>query len=446
MAHTIESLLGETVQRPCGQEVSVRSLCGKERIVGFYFTASWSPPCRMFTPILTSFYESLRGESRPSGAGNDHLEIVQISWDRDEASFREAAGAAPWLSLPFQDRDRQRKLSRKFGVHGIPRLVLLDGETGRVITRDGFDRLQEDVRGSAFPWRRKPLSDVIKGTLLQAVEGSETPENVEASAVLENHKIVGFYFSAQWCGPCRYFDPELVRAYTALRKQGQSFQVIMISADRSEESFQRHVAGVPWPTVPFEDPRNQTIKTHLGVDGIPMLVLVDSATGVTITMQGRQALTQDPQCLEFPWHPKPIEDLIPLVSVAINERACVILFTDGTDGGLEQGRSVLTAAANKEIEKGEVRDLLFFIAGEDEFSENVRDFADLDDTCPLLVILDSPEQNVYVCPEVKLSPQIASQFVDSFLQGELTPTPIPPMLADESEAERVPESQAAAVV
>ncbi|GFS27982.1 nucleoredoxin-like [Elysia marginata] len=92
----------------------------------------------------------------------------------------------------------KRKLSRKFGVHGIPRLVLLDGETGRVITRDGFDRLQEDNRGSAFPWRRKPLADVIKGTLLKPVEGSETPEQVEAASVLESNKIVGFYFSAQW--------------------------------------------------------------------------------------------------------------------------------------------------------------------------------------------------------------------------------------------------------
>ncbi|GFS27986.1 nucleoredoxin [Elysia marginata] len=248
------------------------------------------------------------------------------------------------------------------------------------------------------------------------------------------------------CIPCRYFDPELIRAYTELKKKGQCFQVIMVSADRSEESFQRHAAGVPWLTMPFEDPRNQAIKAHLGVDGIPMLVLVDCASGATITMQGRQALTQDPQCQDFPWHPKAIEDLNPLASVVINERSCVILFTDGTEAGLEQGRSVLSAAANKENEKGDVRDLLFFVAGEDELSENVRDFADLDDTCPMLIILDSPEQNVYVCPDDKLSPQVASQFVDSFLQGELTPTPIPPMMADENLAECPPESQAEAVV
>ncbi|RUS83322.1 hypothetical protein EGW08_008944 [Elysia chlorotica] len=135
-----------------------------------------------------------------------------------------------------------------------------------------------------------------------------------------------------------------------------------------------------------------------------------------------------------------------MASVVINERSCVILFTDGSDSGLEQGRSVLSPAATKESEKGDVRDLLFFVAGEDELSENVRDFADLDDTCPMLIILDSPEQNVYVCPEAKLSPQVASKFVESFLQGELTPTPIPPMIADVNLAECPTESQVEAVV
>lgn len=92
----------------------------------------------------------------------------------------------------------QRKLSRKFGVHGIPRLVLLDGETGRVITREGFDRLSEDSTGSGFPWRRKPLHEVVKGTLLQAVEGSDVPQEVDANSALEGQSVIGFYFSAHW--------------------------------------------------------------------------------------------------------------------------------------------------------------------------------------------------------------------------------------------------------
>ena len=90
----------------------------------------------------------------------------------------------------------QRKLSRKFGVHGVPRLVLLDGETGRVITRDGFERLTQDTTGVGFPWRRKPIHDVIKGTLLQP--GQDTAKEITAKSALEGKSVIGFYFSAHW--------------------------------------------------------------------------------------------------------------------------------------------------------------------------------------------------------------------------------------------------------
>ena len=76
-----------------------------------------------------------------------------------------------------------------------------------------------------------------------------------------------------------------------------------------------------------------------------------------------------------------------------------------------------------------------YLYSQDEFSDNVRDFVDLDDTCPLLIILDSPEQNVYICPESKVTPKIASEFIDKFLNGELIPTPIPPMSADTDKSE-----------
>uniref|UniRef100_A0A0B7AXF3 Thioredoxin domain-containing protein n=1 Tax=Arion vulgaris TaxID=1028688 RepID=A0A0B7AXF3_9EUPU len=426
MAHTLESLLGETVTRASGQSVSVRSLCGKERVLGLYFSANWSPPCRMFMPTLASFYESLKDGSMVS---KDNLEIIQISWDKDIEGYKESTQSTPWLSLPWEQRDKQRKLSRKFGVHGIPRLVLLDGETGRVITRDGFDRLSEDSTGSGFPWRRKPLHDVLKGTLLQAVAGSEILQEIDANSAVDGQSVLGFYFSAHWCLPCRYFDPEIVRAYQTLRSRGEKFQVIFVSADRSEEAFQRHVAGMPWLTIPYEDSRNQAVKKHLGVDGIPMLVLVDEK-GTIITMNGRQAITQDPECKDYPWHPQPIEELAPLSSVQLNENICAIYFSDGTEAGLKQGMDVLSTAASREAEKGEERDIFFFIAGEDDFSDNVRDFADLDDTCPLLVILDSPEHNVYTCSEVKVTSNIALEFVDKFFRGELTPTPIPPLCAD----------------
>ena len=39
----------------------------------------------------------------------------------------------PWLALPFSERERKGALSSKFGVRGIPSLIVLEAETGKVI-------------------------------------------------------------------------------------------------------------------------------------------------------------------------------------------------------------------------------------------------------------------------------------------------------------------------
>ena len=37
---------------------------------------------------------------------------------------------------------------------------------------------------------------------------------VQADAVLEDKKVVAFYFSAHWCPPCRMFTPILAEFYS----------------------------------------------------------------------------------------------------------------------------------------------------------------------------------------------------------------------------------------
>ena len=57
--------------------------------------------------------------------------IVFVSSDRDQASFDEYFGSmGDFLALPFADRDTKGTLSSKFGVRGIPTLIVLkpDGE------------------------------------------------------------------------------------------------------------------------------------------------------------------------------------------------------------------------------------------------------------------------------------------------------------------------------
>ncbi|EFP07581.1 hypothetical protein GCK72_006232 [Caenorhabditis remanei] len=102
------------------------------KIVGFYFSAHWCPPCRAFTPILKDFY----------GEVDDDLEIIFVSLDRSESDLKnymeECHG--DWYHIPFGS-DTIKELSTKYGVSGIPALIIVK-EDGTTITQDGRNDVQ----------------------------------------------------------------------------------------------------------------------------------------------------------------------------------------------------------------------------------------------------------------------------------------------------------------
>lgn len=57
----------------------------------------------------------------------------------------------PWLAVPFDDASLQRRLSERFGVQGIPRLVIL-GPDGAVVAHDARAAVMADRAGAGFPW------------------------------------------------------------------------------------------------------------------------------------------------------------------------------------------------------------------------------------------------------------------------------------------------------
>jgi len=91
-------------------------------VVALYFSASWCGPCRQFTPQLAQFYARARAAGR-------RFEVVFVSADRDEASFKEYLGHMPWLAVPF---DRRQTAQMRFQVNGIPNLKIL-GPSGALL-------------------------------------------------------------------------------------------------------------------------------------------------------------------------------------------------------------------------------------------------------------------------------------------------------------------------
>jgi ubiquitin len=111
-----------------GKTVDTSSLVKGKKVVAIYFSAHWCPPCRGFTPTLSEFYKK---------ADENELEIIFVSSDSDESSFDDYFGSMPWSALPYSDRDRKGALASKYGVRGIPSLIVLDGATGETLVANG---------------------------------------------------------------------------------------------------------------------------------------------------------------------------------------------------------------------------------------------------------------------------------------------------------------------
>ncbi|KAI7839017.1 hypothetical protein COHA_007159 [Chlorella ohadii] len=118
------------------------ALAGKT--IGIYFSAHWCGPCRAFTPTLARVYETVKSK-------HDDFAIVFVSADRNPQQFEEYYGSMPWLAVPFQEHAVQQRLSSRFSVAGIPRLVIV-GPDGGVIASDARAAVMADRQGEHFPW------------------------------------------------------------------------------------------------------------------------------------------------------------------------------------------------------------------------------------------------------------------------------------------------------
>lgn len=115
---------GTLLQNPGAKPVPLADALGGKEFILLYASAHWCGPCRQFTPQLANWYRSL--------GSNKAAEVVFLSCDHDENGFQSYYKEMPWLAVPYDDDAREQLLAR-IRVQGIPRLVVLDGKTGRII-------------------------------------------------------------------------------------------------------------------------------------------------------------------------------------------------------------------------------------------------------------------------------------------------------------------------
>ena len=68
-------------------------------------------------------------------------------------------------------------------------------------------------------------------------------------------KILGLYYSAHWCPPCRGFTPNLAKWYKEMKEKdaGKNFEIIFVSSDSDQAAFDEYYKEMPWLALKFEE-------------------------------------------------------------------------------------------------------------------------------------------------------------------------------------------------
>ncbi len=95
-------------------------------------------------------------------------------------------------------------------------------------------------------------ADLFPGAATLLKNGSQPVPISELSSA----DVIGLYFSAHWCGPCKAFTPVLSKIYTDLKAAGKAFEIVFVSADRDESSMKSYFEDMPWLALQWPDNTN----------------------------------------------------------------------------------------------------------------------------------------------------------------------------------------------
>ena len=129
--------------------------------------------------------------------------------------------------------------------------------------------------------------DSLAGATLVMADGT----TAVADSVLADKELILFYFSAQWCPPCRHFTPMLKEFFEKLPDTA-GVQIVFVSADPSSAhmlSFMKESHG-EWFATQHNSSVANGLKSKFGISGIPTLVVVKK-DGTLITKDGRSHVT-----------------------------------------------------------------------------------------------------------------------------------------------------------
>ena len=260
--------------------------------VGFYFAADRYPVCKKFAIQLAATYNIVK---------NKGLEIVFCSLDRTIEDFNHFRSEMPWLALPFDAKEKVMALKTKFSITSLPRFIIVDAQTGGIITDDGKTNVRKDPKGENFPWKKPTFLEALPEQFHQG------DEMVGRDAI--KGKTLGLLFTASWCKPGVELATTLAKWYAFMKPEiGEKFEILYCGSDTGPPGLQYNYSnqqkeGGSWLAVPME---NQGLLDQCyGIKKLPAFLIVD---------EKGQIINENAKCLpdlpakvsDFPFPPPPI--------------------------------------------------------------------------------------------------------------------------------------------
>lgn len=145
------------------------------------------------------------------------------------------------------------------------------------------------------------MAELLSGVQIQLKDGSR----VDAGEYLKG-KMVGLYFSASWCPPCRTFTGKLKRFYQAVKNSHPEFEIVLVSRDKDAdemfEYYEEHMGD--WTFIPFGDPKIEELLEMYQARSIPGMRIIRSDGSIVVKDAYRDVLERaadDPETLFEEW-------------------------------------------------------------------------------------------------------------------------------------------------
>jgi len=148
-----DALDGKLVRLEKGKVKNVpKGHLAEKKVIAFYYSAHWCPPCRAFTPGLAKEYAKL-------SAAHPEFELIFVSSDRSEADMEEymAWGSMNYPALDFGAKERNKTVSG-LAARGIPYLVVVDADGNELAGKGSEDWVHPS---QVIPKLQKILADGV---------------------------------------------------------------------------------------------------------------------------------------------------------------------------------------------------------------------------------------------------------------------------------------------